>query len=175
MNSKWLSLATTPILGQAPRLVSIFVLLLPLQVFALSGDAQQPIHVEADSLEIRDKENISIYSGNVRLNQGSQEFRGERLVLNFNQQKELVLMTMTGTPATFRQIDDQQREMRGHADQMEYRASESTLLLLGNAKFTHVGNTIESNTIRINTETESIQAGSTESDDRVRMLILPKP
>ncbi|MCZ6578397.1 MAG: lipopolysaccharide transport periplasmic protein LptA [Gammaproteobacteria bacterium] len=157
------------------RLVSFLVLLLPLQVFALSGDAQQPIHVEADSLEIRDKENISIYSGNVRLSQGSQEFRGERLVLNFSQQKELVLMTMTGTPATFRQIDDQQREMRGQADQMEYRASESTLLLLGNAKFTHVGNTIESNTIRINTETESIQAGSTESDDRVRMLILPKP
>lgn len=157
------------------RLVSFLVLLLPLQVFALSGDAQQPIHVEADSLEIRDKENISIYTGNVRLSQGSQEFRGERLVLNFNQQKELVLMTMTGTPATFRQIDDQQREMRGQADQMEYRASESTLLLLGNARFTHVGNTIESNTIRINTETESIQAGSTESDDRVRMLILPKP
>lgn len=157
------------------RLVSFLVLLLPLQVFALSGDAQQPIHVEADSLEIRDKENISIYSGNVRLSQGSQEFRGERLVLNFNQQKELVLMTMTGTPATFRQIDDQQREMRGQADQMEYRASESTLLLLGNARFTHVGNTIESNTIRINTETESIQAGSTESDGRVRMLILPKP
>ncbi|MCZ6668522.1 MAG: lipopolysaccharide transport periplasmic protein LptA [Gammaproteobacteria bacterium] len=157
------------------RLVSFLVLLLPVQAFALSGDAQQPIHVEADSLEIRDKENISIYSGNVRLSQGSQEFRGERLVLNFNQQKELVLMTMTGTPATFRQIDDQQREMRGQADQMEYRASESTLLLLGNAKFTHVGNTIESNTIRINTETESIQAGSTESDDRVRMLILPKP
>lgn len=157
------------------RLVSFLVLLLPLQVFALSGDAQQPIHVEADSLEIRDKENISIYTGNVRLSQGSQEFRGERLVLNFSQQKELVLMTMTGTPATFRQIDDQQREMRGQADQMEYRASESTLLLLGNARFTHVGNTIESNTIRINTETESIQAGSTESDDRVRMLILPKP
>jgi len=157
------------------RLVSFLVLLLPLQVFALSGDAQQPIHVEADSLEIRDKENISIYSGNVRLSQGSQEFRGERLVLNFNQQKELVLMTMTGTPATFRQIDDQQQEMSGQADQMEYRASESTLLLLGNAKFTHVGNTIESNTIRINTKTESIQAGSTESDGRVRMLILPKP
>jgi len=157
------------------RLVSFLVLLLPLQVFALSGDAQQPIHVEADSLEIRDKDNISIYTGNVRLSQGSQEFRGERLVLNFSQQKELVLMTMTGTPATFRQIDDQQREMHGQADQMEYRASESTLLLLGNAKFTHVGNTIESNIIRINTETESIQAGSTESDDRVRMLILPKP
>jgi lipopolysaccharide export system protein LptA len=156
------------------RLVSFLVLLLPLQAYALSGDAQQPIHVEADNLEIRDKEYISIYSGNVHLSQGSLEIRGERMILQFNQQKELVLMTMTGAPATFRQMDDEQREMLGQADQMEYRESESTLILLGNARFTHVGNIIESNTIHINTKTESIQAGSIESDDRVRMLILPK-
>lgn len=155
------------------RLVSFLLLLLPLQAYALSGDAQQPIQVEADNLEIRDKEYISVYSGNVHLTQGSMEIRCERLIIQFNQQKELVLMTMTGTPATFRQMDDEQREMRGQADKMEYRASDSTLLLLGNARFTHVGNTIESNTIHINTETESIQAGSTGSDDRVRMLILP--
>jgi lipopolysaccharide export system protein LptA len=39
---------------------------------------------------------------------------------------------------------------------------------------THVGNTIESSRIDINTETESVLAGSTESDERVRTLILPK-
>ena len=156
------------------RLIPFLLLLLPWQAYALSDDAQQPVHVEADNLEIRDKEYISIYSGNVYLSQGSLEIRGERLIIQFNQQKELVLMTITGVPATFFQMDDQAREMRGQADQMEYRESESTLLLLGNARFTHVGNTIESNTIHINTETESIQAGSTGSDDRVRMLILPK-
>jgi len=156
------------------RFVSFLLLLLPLQAYALSGDAQQPIQVEADNLEIRDKEYISVYSGNVHLIQGSLEIRSERLIIQFNQQKELVLMTMTGTPATFRQMDDEQRELRGQADKIEYRESDSTLLLLGNARFTHVGDTIESNTIRINTKTESLQAGSTGSDDRVRMLILPK-
>jgi len=156
------------------RLVSILLLLLPLQAYALSGDEQQPIHIEADSLEIRDKEYISVYSGNVFLSQGSLEIRCDRLIIQFNEQKELVLMTMSGTPATFRQLDDEQRELRGQGDQMEYRVSESTLLLLGNARFTHVGDTIESNSILINTETESIQAGNTGSDDRVRMLILPK-
>jgi lipopolysaccharide export system protein LptA len=155
-------------------LFSILLLLLPLQLFALSTDGQQPINVEADSLEVRDQENISIYTGNVRLNQGSLEFRCERLTLHFNDEKELVLMEMTGTPATFRQLDNDNQEMNGHAQQLQYRQSESILVMSGNARFSYKGDTIESNTIQINTENQGIKAGSSEADDRVRMLIQPK-
>ena len=159
---------------QTVRIIAALILLLPLQLFALSTDGQQPINVEADSLEVRDQENISIYTGNVRLNQGSLEFRCERLTLHFNDEKELVLMEMTGTPATFRQRDDDNQEMNGHAEKLQYRQSESILVMSGNARFSHKGDTIESNTIQINTENQSIQAGSSEADDRVRMLIQPK-
>jgi lipopolysaccharide export system protein LptA len=159
---------------QTVRIIAALILLLPLQLFALSTDGQQPINVEADSLEVRDQENISIYTGNVHLNQGSLEFRCERLTLHFNDEKELVLMEMTGTPATFRQLDDDNQEMNGHAQQLQYRQSESILVMSGNARFSHKGDTIESNTIQINTENQSIQAGSSEADDRVRMLIQPK-
>ncbi len=146
-----------------------------MQLFALSNDGLQPIQIEADSLEIRDQENISIYTGNVRLNQGSLEFRCERLTLHFDDQKELVLMEMTGAPATFRQLDDQQQELKGQAEKLQYRQSESILVLSGKASFSHKGDTIESNRIQVNTENESIQAGSSEPDNRVRMLIQPKP
>jgi len=155
-------------------LFSILILLLPLQLSALSTDGQQPINLEADSLELRDQENISIYTGNVRMNQGSLEFRCERLTLHFDDRKELILMEMIGSPATFRQLDDEKQEMNGQARQLQYRQSESILVLSGNARFSHKGDTIESNTIQINTENESIQAGSSEADDRVRMLIQPK-
>ena len=73
-------------------LFTVLILLLPIQLFALSSDGQQPIEVEADSLEVREQENISVYTGNVRLNQGSLEFRCERLTLHFDDQNELVLM-----------------------------------------------------------------------------------
>lgn len=155
-------------------LFTVLILLLPIQLFALSSDGQQPIEVEADSLEVREQENISVYTGNVRLNQGSLEFRCERLTLHFDDQNELVLMEMTGTPATFRQLDDQQQELKGQAEQLQYRQSESILVLSGKARFSHKGDTIESNRIQVNTENESIQAGSSEPDNRVRMLIQPK-
>ena len=152
----------------------LLFLLMPSSLLALSTDQSQPIKVEADSLEIKDAENISIYSGDVRLDQGSLALRADRLVIHFNDQNELTLMELTGSPATFRQLNDEQQEMIGQADRLEYREAESTLILLGNAKFIHVGDTIESNMIRINTDNQSIQAGSLNSDDRVKMLILPK-
>ena len=155
-------------------LLTLVFLVLPSPLLALSTDRNQPIEVEADSLEVRDAENISIYSGNVRLNQGSLVLRSERLVIHFNDQNELILMELTGSPATFRQLNNEQQEMTGQADRLEYREAESTLFLLGNARLSHRGDTIESNTIRINTDDESIQAGGSNSDDRVKMLIQPK-
>ena len=145
-----------------------------LQASALSGDAQQPIQVEADSLVVRDKDKTSIYSGNVQLNQGSLKIRCDQLTLYFDDKKELILMEMTGTPATFRLLNDLQQEISGQGEQIEYHVSESTLISIGNAQFTQVGDTIKSEKIQVDTNTGDIQAGGTESDSRVRMLIQPK-
>lgn len=156
------------------RLISLILLLLPMRLFALSSDSEQPISVEADTLEVREQDNISIYQGNVNLIQGSLEIQSQRLVIYFNDARELVLMEMTGTPARFRLLDDEQREMRGHAGRINYTQSESLLELLDDARFSHAGDSIEGNLIRVNTETNRIQAGSPDSDQRVKMLIQPK-
>ena len=156
-------------------LLSGLFLFTPLPARALSSDAQQPIQIEADSLVVRDKENTSAYAGNVRLNQGSLKIRCEQLTLYFGENKELILMKMAGTPATFRLLDDQQQELRGESEKMEYRVSESFLMLVGNAMFTHAGDTIESNQIQVDTNSGSVEAGGSESDGRVRTLIQPRP
>jgi lipopolysaccharide export system protein LptA len=143
-------------------------------LWALGGDSEQPIEVEADNLELREQENISVYQGNVSLRQGSLEIRCERLVIHFNEAKDLVLMEMSGSPARFRQLDGERREMLGRAERINYRESESILELLDNAHFSHAGDTIESNLIRINTEDNNIQAGGADADERVKMLIQPK-
>ena len=154
-------------------LLCILISFTALQANALSSDRQQPIQVEADSLEVREMERISIYSGNVHLRQGSLEINSEQLTLFFDDNKEISMMKMTGAPATFRQLDDLQQEIRGSAEQIDYKHSESSLILLGNARVTHVGDTIESNKIQVDTITGNMKAGSTNSDDRVRMQIQP--
>ena len=142
--------------------------------FAASADKNQPIEVEADSLEIRDDDNISIYSGNVRLIQGSLNVRSDKLVIHFDDDKNLVLMEMTGTPASFRQLDDDNKEMLGQADKLDYFEPKSLLVLKGNARFSNDGDLIESSMISINTENDNLQAASPEPDKRVRVVIQPK-
>ncbi len=161
--------------GLALRLLLLVLLSsIALQANALSSDAQQPIQIEADSLVVRDKDKTSIYSGNVQLNQGSLEIRCDQLTLYFDDNKELILMEMTGTPATFRLLNDLQQELSGQGEHMEYHVTESTLISIGNARCTQAGDTIKSEKIQVDTNTGDIQAGGTDSDSRVRMLIQPK-
>jgi len=152
----------------------IALLTMSTHLWALDSDSEQPISVEADSLEVRDQENVSIYQGNVRLVQGSLEISSDRLEIHFDENRDLVLMEMTGGPARFRQLDEERKELLGEANQINYIESKSLLELKDNARFSHAGDTIESNLIRINTETNSIEAGSAESDQRVKMLIKPR-
>ena len=83
-------------------------------------------------------------------------------------------MEMTGAPARFRQLDDDNEEMRGHAGQINYTESKSLLELFDDAYFSHAGDVIESDLIRINTETDSIEAGTSDSSERVKMVIQPR-
>jgi len=158
----------------ASRYLLLLALLVPLSGAALPNDSEQAIEVEADSLELRDGENLSIYQGNVRLIQGSLEISSDKLVIRFNAAREIELMEMTGAPARFRQLDDERREMLGQARRINYVESKSLLELLDEARFSHAGDTIESDRIQINTEDNSIQAGSADSSERVKMLIQPR-
>jgi lipopolysaccharide export system protein LptA len=155
--------------------IALLLLLLPLQSIAMDSDRDQVIEVEADRLEVREQERISIYEGNVKLVQGSLNISSDRLVIHFNDANELTLMEMTGQPARFRQLDNERQEMVGEAEQIDYTESESLLLLRGSAYLRHVDDVIKSDLIRFNTDTNGIEAGGTQSDERVKMVIKPRP
>jgi lipopolysaccharide export system protein LptA len=156
------------------NLICLLGLLLSHQALSKTSDNEQPIHVEADSLEVRENDNISIYVGNVKLTQGSLEIRSDRLTLYFDDDKTLTLMKMTGSPATLRQLNDSNVLITGEAMKMEYRESESLILLFDKAKLTQGEDIIESNKIYFNTANNTIEAGGTEPENRVQMLIQPK-
>jgi lipopolysaccharide export system protein LptA len=154
--------------------LTLLLFLLPLHCAALDSDREQPIEIEADHLEVREQENISIYEGNVKLTQGSLNILSDRLIIHFNDANELTLMEMAGQPASFRQLDNEQQEMLGEGLEIDYSASKSVLELRRSALFTHAGDLIKSELIRINTVTNAIQAGGKSSDERVKMVITPR-
>lgn len=154
--------------------ITCLVAFIAIPGFAATADKEQPIEIEADSLEVRDNDNISIYLGNVRLVQGSLNMRSDELVIHFDDNKDLVLMEMTGSPASFRQLDDENKEMLGQADKLDYFEAKSLLVLKGSARFSSDGDVIEGSVIRVNTENNNLEAASPEPNKRVRVVIQPK-
>lgn len=148
--------------------------LLPMQILALSTDRDQPIQIEADKLEIDDSRHISVYQGNVSMRQGSLDIKADRIVLHFDADKNLEWLDITGSPAVFKQLNARQQPISGSAQRMKYHEQQSLLEMNGNARFKSDEDSLESDTISINTETEAIQAGDPQGKSRVRMLIQPR-
>jgi lipopolysaccharide export system protein LptA len=156
------------------KLFVVLLCLIPLSASALTDDKNQPIQIEADRLEIDDIKHISHYQGNVEMTQGSLKFTAESIIFHFDENNDLQWLQVEGQPAHFNQLNDDQTAVSGSALRMNYYQKKSELELRGQARFQSVQDTIESESITVNTDTDALQAGGEQGKGRVRMLIQPK-
>ena len=161
--------------------VNRFSLVLLLSLFchtqtglALSTDREQPINIHADKLDIDDIKNISTYQGNVEMQQGSLHIKADTIVFHFSEQNDLQRLEIAGSPATLNQLNDKNEPVSGTARHIIYTDNLLLLKLNGAARFQNNADTIESEWITINTQTEALKAGSIKGENRVHMLIQPK-
>lgn len=110
----------------------LFILFLSLQVQAKTSDSDQPLHIQAGSVEIREQEGISIYKDRVRITRGSMVIQGELIHVHTTEDK-IKKIRVEGTPAKFKQLNDQDEEVSAQSLEMEYQASENKLILKSQA------------------------------------------
>ncbi len=153
---------------------------------ALSTDAQQPVQIEADFAELDDEEHTTVYVGNVVVDQGSMHMTGDRLRVNFTENKDMKDAYLEGRPATFKQTPDHDDDVHGQAMQIEYHADRSLLNLIEKARVTQGERLFEGHRINYDTKksiitARSARAGEADKDQRpkdgsgrVRIIIPPK-
>jgi len=115
----------------------LLLLLLPLQGVALDSDKDQPIEINSDSAELQEQEGISIYSGNVRMTQGSLEIDADRIELFFPEKRlsKAVIYGDKGRQAYFQQIPKKgEKAVRGTANRIVYQVDPDEIRLLGTEK-----------------------------------------
>ena len=86
------------------------LLMLALPAHALSTDKDQPIEVEADTAELDEVKNVSIYRGNVIVIQGSIRMTGDVMTVYQTDNDDLDHMIMEGNPATYKQLPDDSKQ-----------------------------------------------------------------
>jgi len=150
-------------------LVSVFS-----QAWALRSDRNKPIDIKADRVEVDQRQQVSHYIGNVRMEQGSMKINADEVVV-YMEKGILHKIVITGTPARFvQQPDNQQEVVTSRADNMEYYASEQRLYLKHNAEVYQGGNHFKGDFIEYDTLTSTVKANKAEdSQSRVHAIIQP--
>lgn len=160
------------------KLFSIFfaaLVLLTGNAWALSTDKDQPVSIEADSVDIDEAKEIAIYRGNVILIQGSINLNAEKVVV-YNFQSDNSHIVATGEQVKFSQRPDNSDELiKGRANKAEYGINSTKLELTGKAVLVKGKNTFKNDKIIYDRVKALVKAGtSAKGKERVKITIGPK-
>ncbi len=157
--------------------LKILWLLLPLPLLAAAPSAKQqaPIIIEAERMELNQRQGTSHYQGKVLLQQGGLQIRANSIILH-STNKRLQRAVATGQPATLQQQQgDNGDTMRAEAARMEYLPETKVVVLEGGARLWHNGNEFSGEKIRYDLQQRQIKAsGDTDGNGRVRVLLQPQ-
>ena len=159
----------------APLLTLLVLALLAPALPALESDQQQPVFLEADSAELDDQKNLSIYRGNVTVTQGSIRIQGDEVTMHHHPDRRPRLVIAIGTPATYRQqVEGQEQEFHAEALRMEYEVDRDLITLIGDAVLIQGEDTFRSDRIVYDRAAALVKGGaSAEGSERVRIRINP--
>lgn len=156
-------------------ILSLLLMLATVPLLAKEGDRHQPIHLEADRVMINEKMGQSRYDGNVKLRQGTLEIEAEHITV-YKPGDAVERMEATGTPVHFRQQGDTPKgDIRGYANNIQYKADQSLIILDGDAHIWQEKDEFRGEHIVYDMEQKMVDAkGAEEGQTRVHVIIQPK-
>ena len=156
------------------KIVLLSMLMLYQSSWALESDRDQPIHIKADRITVKEKEGVSFYQGNVVFTQGSLRVTGDEVTV-FLQGDVLSKIIVIGNPATLKQTPDHRQEpVNSKAKRMEYDAKKEVVYLIDNAEVQQGPNRFAGDYIEYDTRNSMVSARKGETDDsRVHVIITP--
>lgn len=155
-------------------LLALTTLLIPFHADALQSDREQPLQVEADRANIDNKNGISIYLGNVIVVQGSMRITADKLTV-YARDQILTKMISEGNPTTYKQRPEgKEQDVKGRGQRIEYYEDTETAIFIERAVLEQDGNTFNSDRIVYDVARDKVNAGTTSSGDRVRIILQPK-
>lgn len=145
------------------------------------ADRDQPINLEANQVTVDDARQISTFTGNVRLSQGTLLILGDMVVVTQDKGGFLRIVSH-GKPASFRQKREAaEGYVEGYGERIEYGENSEILFLDGQAHLKRDRDEVTGEHITYNCKTELFQvnASDAKTDEvpqrRVRVVLQPKP
>ena len=144
-----------------------------LPALAVTGDTEQPIHIESDQQSLDMQGNIVTFTGNVVVTQGTIKINADKVVVTRPaDQKGKEVIDGYGNPATFYQMQDNGKPVKGHASKMHYELQNDFVILTGNAYLEQLDSNIKGDKITYLVKEQKMQAFS-DKGKRVTTVLVP--
>lgn len=149
------------------------MLLLSTAALALDEDRKQPIRVKADSAERDDRQEITRYTGDVVINQGSLNIVAQEVTMFGSTSVSKIVAT--GKPARLRQRPQPDKGVvTARANQIEYTVASEVVTLQKNAYVEQDGTEVRGDEITYDMTRQIVRAnGSSKTHGRVEIIIPP--
>ncbi|MGA7750374.1 MAG: lipopolysaccharide transport periplasmic protein LptA [Gallionella sp.] len=149
--------------------------------FAELADRNQPVHLEADQVLMDDTQQISTFTGNVRLSQGTLLLSGDKIVV-VEDKDGFKHATVYGNTAEFRQKREGfDQYVEGYGERIEYDTRTETLNFHEKARLKRGLDEVSGDNIVYNTKSEIFRVNGNDANSgnvppqRVRAVLQPKP
>lgn len=154
--------------------LSLLLYLTPAATHALPDDRDQPIHITADKAVRDEKKGLTVYSGNVKMTQGSMELESDVLTI-YHPSEEVEKFVAQGNPAKMLQQPEIGKGIvHAHANIIEYFRLEDRVHLQTEARIEQDGSVVDGDTIDYFIAKELVQAQS-NANEKVEVVIQPSP
>ncbi|MDG3084768.1 lipopolysaccharide transport periplasmic protein LptA [Vibrio hannami] len=144
--------------------------------FALSSDSEQPIYIDSDSQHLDMKSNKVTFIGDVKLKQGSININADKvIVIRSPVDDTLKEIEGYGEPATFSQLTDEGKTLKGRAKELYYNVDDDQLTMLKEAVLAQDESTIQGEkiTYKITSQKLTADGGQGETKKRVSTVLQP--
>ena len=163
------------VVGVVRMALAATVLICSQWTVALPDDREQPIHISADEALRDEKRGVTVYSGNVQMNQGSMHIEADRVTI-YHVDADADKIVARGQPAKMRQRPDLEKgPVHARALIIEYYQQEQKVKLREQARIEQDGAIVTGDSIDYFIEQELVKADSDQARDgnRVQVVIPP--
>lgn len=155
-------------------LVAFVLSSLMLPVYALTGDADKPIKINAENQSLDLQGNVATFTTHVIITQGSIKITADKVVMNrVDGDNKKIIFTAFGAPTTFYQMQDNGKPIQGRANKLKYIMDQDFIELTGNAHVQQLDSNIEGERITYLVRAQQLQAFSQSKDKRVTTILMP--
>ncbi|MDH3514385.1 MAG: lipopolysaccharide transport periplasmic protein LptA [Gammaproteobacteria bacterium] len=141
---------------------------------AADRNEDEPIRINARSVEANEKTGTVIYSGDVVAEQGRLSIRADRVEIHTRQGKT-VLVRATGRPVKLRQGEgDGGEELRAEAGRLDYHVSQKKIDMIGQVTLRRGDDLFTADALHYDLVSRSLNAaGDEKNNGRVHAVIRP--